>query len=301
MIFSNDNAIYLQMADRLCDEILSGKYGDDDRIPSVREYAVLLQVNTNTAVKAYEELAREEIIYIKRGMGYFVTPGAKKQILKVRRKEFMEQTMPELRRRMQLLGISIDDIVKENEQTLSALRSGIAQSTAAQVQAAREDQKAKDEQEAIAATQQLIDDIKAKQEASYQKLTQDISEFVDTVINSNTQLQAKMNQQAQLDAQSEIINKLKQALFDGEVMDVEVKQKQQEILDAAKDQANQQVEANVQLNKENEELKDENEKLQEVTGVADARFCHTARFLATTDTYEAALKLAELAVNDRGE
>ena len=58
---------------------------------------------------------REEIIYIKRGMGYFVTPGAKKQILKVRRKEFMEQTMPELRRRMQLLGISIDDIVKEYE------------------------------------------------------------------------------------------------------------------------------------------------------------------------------------------
>ena len=39
MIFSNDKAIYLQMADRLCDEILSGKYGDDDRIPSVREYA----------------------------------------------------------------------------------------------------------------------------------------------------------------------------------------------------------------------------------------------------------------------
>ena len=48
-----------------------------------------------------------------------------------------------------------------------------------------EEKKSKDEQEASAATQQLIDDIKAKQEASYQKLTQDISEFVDTVINSN--------------------------------------------------------------------------------------------------------------------
>lgn len=113
MIFSNDKAIYLQMADRLCDEILAGKYGDDERIPSVREYAVLLQVNTNTAVKAYDELAREEIIYIKRGMGYFVTPSAKKQILKVRRKEFIGKTVPELFRRMQLLGISIDDIVKE--------------------------------------------------------------------------------------------------------------------------------------------------------------------------------------------
>ena len=70
MTFSNDKPIYIQMADRLCDEILSGVYQDDDRIPSVREYAVLLEVNTNTAVKAYEQLAREEIIYNKRGLGY---------------------------------------------------------------------------------------------------------------------------------------------------------------------------------------------------------------------------------------
>ena len=49
--FNPDKAIYLQMADRLCDEILAGTYRADDRVPSVREYAVLLQVNTNTAVK----------------------------------------------------------------------------------------------------------------------------------------------------------------------------------------------------------------------------------------------------------
>ena len=49
MIFNNEKAIYMQMADRLCDEIISGQYNDDERIPSVREYAVLLQVNTNTA------------------------------------------------------------------------------------------------------------------------------------------------------------------------------------------------------------------------------------------------------------
>ena len=73
MTFTNDKAIYLQMADRVCDEILADKFQDDDRIPSVREYAVLLEVNTNTAVKAYDELARANIIYNKRGLGYFVT------------------------------------------------------------------------------------------------------------------------------------------------------------------------------------------------------------------------------------
>ena len=112
MTFSNDKPIYIQMGDRLCDEIISGKYKDDDRIPSVREYAVLLEVNTNTAVKAYEQLAREEIIYNKRGLGYFVTKGAKAQILKVRKKEFMKERLPELFRQMQLLGITLDDIAE---------------------------------------------------------------------------------------------------------------------------------------------------------------------------------------------
>jgi len=110
MTFSNDKAIYVQMADRLCDEILASKYQDDDRIPSVREYSVLLEVNTNTAVKAYDELARANIIYNKRGLGYFVTPGAKKQILKERKKEFMKERLPELFRQMQLLGITLEDV-----------------------------------------------------------------------------------------------------------------------------------------------------------------------------------------------
>ena len=112
MIFSNDKPIYIQMADRLCDEILAGRYKDDERIPSVREYAVLLEVNTNTAVKAYEQLAREEVIYNKRGLGYFVTKGAKKQILKERKKMFMKERLPELFRQMQLLDISMDDVTE---------------------------------------------------------------------------------------------------------------------------------------------------------------------------------------------
>ena len=110
MIFNSDKAIYVQMADRLCDEILADKYHDDDRIPSVREYAVLLEVNTNTAVKAYDELARTNIIYNKRGLGYFVTKGAKKQIMKERKLAFMKETLPELFRQMHLLGITLEDV-----------------------------------------------------------------------------------------------------------------------------------------------------------------------------------------------
>ena len=101
MIFTNDKAIYVQMADRLCDEILAGTYKADDRIPSVREYAVMLEVNTNTAVKTYELLAREGVIYNKRGLGYFVHPDARAQ----------SQTLPELFRQMRLLDIDISEVV----------------------------------------------------------------------------------------------------------------------------------------------------------------------------------------------
>ena len=105
-----------------CDEILAGKYKEDERIPSVREYAVLLEVNANTAVKAYDLLATDEIIYNKRGLGYFVSVGAKKLIKKTRKKEFMKERLPELARQMQLLDISIDEVKEELEKNLNNIK-----------------------------------------------------------------------------------------------------------------------------------------------------------------------------------
>lgn len=110
--FNNDKAIYLQMADRLCDEILAGTYGADGRIPSVREYAVMLEVNTNTAVKAYDALARDGIIYNRRGLGYFVSPTARDTIMQSRRREFIDRTLPEMFRNMRLLDIGMDEVVE---------------------------------------------------------------------------------------------------------------------------------------------------------------------------------------------
>ena len=92
------------MADRLCDEILAGTYADDDRVPSVREYAVALEVNTNT-------LARDGVIYNRRGLGYFVTPGARATIMEQRRRAFLGDTLPAMLRQMRLLGIGIDEVV----------------------------------------------------------------------------------------------------------------------------------------------------------------------------------------------
>lgn len=109
-MFNDNKAIYLQMADRLCDDILAGRYRADERIPSVREYAISLEVNTNTAVKAYEELARNGIIYNRRGLGYYVSQDALYHIQQQRRTSFFKELLPEVFRQMRLLGISIDEV-----------------------------------------------------------------------------------------------------------------------------------------------------------------------------------------------
>lgn len=114
-MFNDNKAIYLQMADRLCDDILAGRYRADERIPSVREYAVSLEVNTNTAVKAYEELSREGVIYNKRGLGYFVSQEAKTRIRRQRRNDFFKNLLPEVFRQMRLLGIDINELEEEWE------------------------------------------------------------------------------------------------------------------------------------------------------------------------------------------
>lgn len=113
--FKQDRAIYLQMAERICDEILAGKYNADDRIPSVRELAVLLEVNTNTVVKTYELLLQWEVIYTKRGLGYFVTTDALKKIRQTKSSKFMNENLPELFRQMELLDIPIETVIKEWE------------------------------------------------------------------------------------------------------------------------------------------------------------------------------------------
>ena len=112
MNFKDTNPIDLQIAERICDEILQGTYREDDRIPSVREYAAMVEVNANTVVRTFDHLQSLEIIYNKRGLGYFVTKGAKKQILKARKKEFMKERLPELFRQMALLDITIDDVAE---------------------------------------------------------------------------------------------------------------------------------------------------------------------------------------------
>ena len=73
MEFNSNKSIYLQICDAICEQILSGRLGPDERIPSVREYGAEIGVNPNTIMRSYEKLTADGIIYNKRGIGYFIS------------------------------------------------------------------------------------------------------------------------------------------------------------------------------------------------------------------------------------
>lgn len=111
MIFEENNkAIYLQIADRIADEIMSGRYDTESRIPSVREYAASVEVNVNTVMRSYERLTTKGLIYQKRGIGFFVAPDAKEKIMEERGEELMSKQLPPLFKTMKVMGITPDQL-----------------------------------------------------------------------------------------------------------------------------------------------------------------------------------------------
>ena len=108
MDFKETQAIYLQIVDLVCDHIVTGTW-------KVRELGVQLEVNPNTVMRAYDYLQAREIICNKRGVGFFVTEGASKQITESRREEFVGTELPDIFRRMSLLAIPIELVVVEYE------------------------------------------------------------------------------------------------------------------------------------------------------------------------------------------
>ena len=112
MKFKESKSIYLQIADRICDEILQGQYQEEERIPSVREYAATVEVNANTVVRSFDYLQGQDIIYNKRGLGYFVSPGGRERILELRKEVFLRDELPAFFRQLKMLDISLSDVEK---------------------------------------------------------------------------------------------------------------------------------------------------------------------------------------------
>ena len=116
MDFKDNEAIYLQIAGYVSELILRGKWPSDFKIPSVRELAADLQVNPNTVMRTYELLQSQEVLYNKRGIGFFVAPAAAEQVLAQRRDRFLTQELPDVFATMRLLGIGLPEVQRRYEE-----------------------------------------------------------------------------------------------------------------------------------------------------------------------------------------
>ena len=110
MEFKDNKSIYLQIADLFCENILTKKWKENERIPSVREMAVALEVNPNTAMRSFIFMEEKGIIYNKRGIGYFVCDEGYKKTLALRKEVFIKNELPEFFKTLKLLKMSINDI-----------------------------------------------------------------------------------------------------------------------------------------------------------------------------------------------
>ena len=110
MEFNQNKPIYLQIADGINEKILSGELKEGDRILSVRELGGDLGVNPNTAMRSYEKLTMDGIIYNQRVIGYFVSEGAKAIALEKMRTDFIENEVPLIKRKMELLQLKASEL-----------------------------------------------------------------------------------------------------------------------------------------------------------------------------------------------
>ena len=110
MQFRETVSIYLQIADYICERILLKQWKVDERIPSVRELAMQLEVNPNTVMRTYDFMQQQNIIYNQRGIGYFVSPDAIKNAMLYRKTEFIENELPVIFRNMNMLGMDLEEL-----------------------------------------------------------------------------------------------------------------------------------------------------------------------------------------------
>lgn len=115
MNFKNNKAIYLQIADYICENILIEKWKSDERIASVREFAVDIEVNPNTVMRTYSFLQEKGIIYNKRGIGYFISDDAYKLTLQSKKEEFYNNDFPDFMKKIKLLKIDPKDLLDQND------------------------------------------------------------------------------------------------------------------------------------------------------------------------------------------
>lgn len=113
--FDESRPIFLQLAEMLEDGIISGAFPEEGQIPSITEYSAALKINPATALKGINLLVEDGLVYKKRGVGMFVSTGAKEKLLHKRREKFYVNLAKPTAREARALGLSLEELQKMME------------------------------------------------------------------------------------------------------------------------------------------------------------------------------------------
>lgn len=112
MALTDDRPIFQQIAEQLEEGILSGAYPEESQVPSITEYSVQYRINPATALKGINLLVDAGLLYKKRGVGMFVSPGAREQLRRQRRERFYQAFVQRMVREARNLGLTDGELLE---------------------------------------------------------------------------------------------------------------------------------------------------------------------------------------------
>jgi len=120
MNFKPNYPIYLQVADFISEKVLREEWRNGDKLPALKDLAVTTSVNPNTVIKGLGYLVDNNILTTQRGVGYFLTENARAITLDLKRRQFIDEVLPEVFASMDLLGLGLYDLTRIYEERRQA-------------------------------------------------------------------------------------------------------------------------------------------------------------------------------------
>jgi DNA-binding transcriptional regulator YhcF (GntR family) len=110
-VFDGRDPVYLQIADQIRQDVLSGALAAEEQVMSTTQYATTFRINPATAAKAFAQLVDEGVLYKRRGVGMFVAPGARERLVADARESFFADTVDPVADAARVLGVDVEDVV----------------------------------------------------------------------------------------------------------------------------------------------------------------------------------------------
>ncbi|MBS4178890.1 GntR family transcriptional regulator [Lederbergia citrea] len=111
-LIDDGRPIFIQIAERIEDDIIEGGLPEESQVPSTNQFAAFYKINPATAAKGVNLLVDEGILYKKRGIGMFVSEGARMKVMEKRKEQFFEQYVVTMIREAEKLGITADQLTE---------------------------------------------------------------------------------------------------------------------------------------------------------------------------------------------